>query len=299
MIPGMGSMENFVTTANYLKDHYWPLIKSRQTFLLTLTGVAGYFCLRPARMNWPSFLGLLGSMLVTIGGCTILNMVFDRDIDRKMVRTRERPLAAEKIDARAAAILGSALVILGLLWSLRLSVLYFGLALAGAGLDVLVYTVWLKRRSAWSIFWGGLSGGIPILAGRALVLGRMDATGLLLAFAIVCWIPSHNLTLGMLHSEDYLNAGVPTFLNVYGIGTTRATVAFSSLLSVLLMAAAFVRLNLSLPVYAILGVSSLGLVGLAFFVWTRSSQQAVGTLYKYSSFYMLSAMLLLLLASIK
>ena len=295
----MGSMEIFITTANQLKNHYWPLIKSRQTFLLTLTGIAGYLCMRPVPMDWPRFAGLLGSMLITIGGCTVINMVFDRDIDRKMERTRQRPLAAALVNPRAAATLGSALIFLGLLWALRLSALYFALALAGAGLDVLVYTVWLKRRSAWSIFWGGLSGGIPILAGRALVAGRLDATGLLLALAIVCWIPSHNLTLGMLHSEDYLNAGVPTFLNVYGIGTTRATVAFSSLLSVLLMAAAFVRLNLSLPVYAILGVSSLGLVGLAFFVWTRSSQQAVGTLYKYSSFYMLSAMLLLLLASIK
>jgi len=294
----MGSMEIFITTANTLKNHYWPLIKSRQTFLLTLTGIAGYLGVQPAPMDWLCFAGLLGSMLFTIGGCTILNMVFDRDIDRKMVRTRERPLAAEEIDARTAAILGSSLVIVGLLWSLRLSVLYFGLALAGAGLDVLVYTMWLKRRSAWSIFWGGLSGGIPILAGRSLVAGRLDATGLLLALAIVCWIPSHNLTLGMLHAEDYLNAGVPTFLNVYGLATTRATVAFSSFLSILLMGAAFVRLNLSLPVLAILGISSLGLVGLAFYVWVRSSQQAVGALYKYSSFYMLAAMVLLLLAAL-
>ena len=295
----MGSMEIFITTANHLKDHYWPLIKSRQTFLLTLTGVAGYLYLRPTPVDWGRFAGLVGSMLVTIGGCTIINMVFDRDIDRKMARTRQRPLATAQVNVRAAASVGGTLIFLGLLWALRLSVLYFGLALAGAGLDVFVYTVWLKRRSAWSIFWGGLSGGIPILAGRALVAGRVDLTGLLLALAIVCWIPSHNLTLGMLHSEDYLNAGVPTFLNVYGLATTRATVAFSSLLSVILMAAAFVRLNPSLAIFAILGVSSLGLVGLAFFVWARSFQPAVGALYKYSSFYMLAAMLLLLLAAIK
>jgi heme o synthase len=294
----MGSMEIFITTANHLKDHYWPLIKSRQTFLLALTGIAGYLCIRPVAMDWRLFVSLLGSLLITIGGCTILNMVFDRDIDRKMARTRQRPLAVQQVNAQAAASLGSILLLLGLVWALTLSPLYFALALAGAGLDVLVYTMWLKRRSAWSIFWGGLSGGIPILAGRALVTGRLDTTGLLLALAIVCWIPSHNLTLGMLHSEDYLHAGVPTFLNVYGLATTRATVAFSSLLSVILMAAAFVRLNLSLAIIAILGISSLGLVGMAFYVWTRSSQPAVGVLYKYSSFYMLAAMLLLLLAGL-
>ena len=295
----MGSMGNFITTANTLKDHYWPLIKSRQTFLLALTGVAGYLCERPVSMEWPRCASLVGSVLVTIGGCTVLNMVFDRDIDQKMARTRQRPLAAMQTHVGAAAALGSALIVLGLLWALSLSVLYFSLALAGAGLDVLVYTLWLKRRSAWSILWGGLSGGIPILASRALVVGRVDATGLLLAFAIVGWIPSHNLTLGMLYSEDYLNAGVPTFINVYGLASTRAFVALSSLLSVILMAAAFIRLDLSLPVYAILGVSSLGLVGLALYVWARSSQQAVSTLYKYSSFYMLAAMVLLMQAGLK
>lgn len=247
----MGSMEILITTANHLREHYWPLIKSRQTFLLTLTGVAGYFSQRLVPVDWPRFAGIVGSLLITIGGCTVINMVFDRDIDQKMTRTRQRPLAATQGSARVAAYLGSALIILGLLWALTLSILYFVLALAGAGLDVLVYTMWLKRRSAWSILWGGLSGGIPILACRALVIGRIDAIGSLLALAIVCWIPSHNLTLGMLYSEDYLHVGVPTFINVYGLVATRAFVALSSLLTVILMGAAFVRLNLSLLVYAI------------------------------------------------
>jgi heme o synthase len=289
----MSSPDILATTATCLKDHYWPLIKSRQTFLLTLTGVAGYLCQRPSPMDWPRFSGLIGSLLVTIGGCTVLNMVFDRDIDREMVRTSQRPLAAGQVNVRTATFLGVALIALGLLWALTLSKLYFTLALAGTGLDVLVYTLWLKRRSAWSILWGGLSGGIPILAGRSLVVGRIDAAGLLMALAIVCWIPSHNLTLGMLYSEDYLNAGVPTFLNVYGLAAMRAAVALSSLLTVILMATAFGRLNHSLVGFAILGASGLGLVGLALFAWVRSSRQVVGLLYKYSSFYMLAAMLLL------
>jgi len=56
-----------------------------------------------------------GSLLVTISGCTVLNMVFDRDIDRKMERTRHRPLAAGQISVRAATILGGTLIALGLL----------------------------------------------------------------------------------------------------------------------------------------------------------------------------------------
>jgi len=124
-----------------------------------------------------------GSLLVTISGCTVLNMVFDRDIDRKMERTRHRPLAAGQTSVRAATILGGTLIALGLLWALVLSTLFFVLILAGAFLDVLVYTLWLKRYSPWSIVWGGFSGGMPIMAGRALVVGRIDAAGLLLALA--------------------------------------------------------------------------------------------------------------------
>jgi protoheme IX farnesyltransferase len=295
----MSSIDIFISTAQSLKKRYWSLIKSRQTFMLTLTGVAGYLSQRPASMDWLRFVSMLGSLLVTIGGCTVVNMVFDRDIDQKMIRTRQRPLAANQINVRAAAWLGSVLILLGLLWSLALSPLYFALALAGVGLDLLVYTVWLKRRSAWSILWGGLSGGIPILASRALVIGRVDAIGLLLALAIVCWIPSHNLTLSMLYADDYLNASIPTFLNVYGPAATRAMVTFSSLLSVTLMGAAFVQLAFSLPVIMILAVGSLGLVGMALYVWVRSSRQIVSVLYKYSSFYMLAAMLLLLLGVFK
>ena len=98
-------------------------------------------------------------MLFTIGGCTVLNMVFDRDIDCKMTRTNRRPMAAGQVNVGAASTLGGGLIVLGLLWSLKLSWLYFILALAGIGLDVLVYTLWLKRRTAWSIFWGDSRAG--------------------------------------------------------------------------------------------------------------------------------------------
>lgn len=295
----MRSLGILSSSANILKDHYWPLIKSRQTFMLTLTGAAGYLCQLRSPMDWWNFSGLLGSLFITISGCTVLNMVFDRDLDRKMTRTSQRPLAAGQANAGAAAFLGGALIGLGLFWAVTLSWLYFFLILAGASLDVLVYTLWLKRRSAWSILWGGLSGGIPILAGRALMMGRVDAVGLLLALSIVCWIPSHNLTLSMLYSADYLNAGIPTFYNVYGQAAARAAVALSTLLTVLLMAASFGWLSASLLVVVALCISGLGLVGLAFHAWWGSSAQAVRALNKYSSIYMLVAMLLLSMAMLK
>lgn len=266
--------------------------------MLAFTGIAGYLSLRSNRMDWFRLVEVAGSLLVTIGGCTILNMVFDLDIDRKMTRTSKRPLAAGLVSVRPVTYLGAILIGLGLLWAISLSTVYFLLILAGAGLDVLVYTVWLKRRSAWSILWGGLSGGLPILAGRTLALGRVDMIGVVLALAIVCWIPSHNLTLGMLYTEDYLTAGIPTFMNTYGMSAGRAAVATSSLLAVSSMIFGFERLGFSLPVLVPLCFASLALVGLAFYGLMRPSAKAVTALYKYSSIYMLATMLLLSFAAL-
>ncbi len=281
-----------------LKKQYWPLIKSRQTFMLALTGIAGYLSQRSNSMDWFRLTGVAGSLLVTIAGCTVLNMVFDLDIDRKMTRTSKRPLAAGQVNVRSVTYLGAILLGLGLLWAVSISAIYFLLILAGACLDVLVYTIWLKRRSAWSILWGGLSGGLPILAGRTLALGRVDIIGVLLALAVVFWIPSHNLTLGMLYMDDYLAAGIPTFMNTYGMSAGRAAVATSSLLAVSCMIFGFELLRFPLPLMVTLFITSLALVGFAFYSLVRASRKAVATLYKYSSIYMLATMLLLLFASL-
>jgi heme o synthase len=290
---GMTSRDILGTTALHVKENYWPLFKSRQTFLLALTGIAGYLCGRPFPMNWFQFMSLVGSLLFTIGGCTSLNMVIDQDIDAVMERTRSRPLPAGQVKPGAASALGGGLIALGLLCALSLSKLYFTLALAGVCLDVLVYTLWLKRRSAWSILWGGLAGGIPILAGRSLALGRVDWAGILLGLAIVCWIPSHNLTLGMLHSEEFLQAGVPVFLNVFGLPATRRAITLSSLFTLAVVTGAFAQLGLSMPVQAVLWLGGLGLLALAIFNWRRSSRRGILTLYKYSSIYLLAVTLLL------
>ncbi|MGE5124399.1 MAG: protoheme IX farnesyltransferase, partial [Acidobacteriaceae bacterium] len=188
-------MASVSSTLHSLKIDYWPLIKSSQTVMLTITGLAGFLCQPALPVDLFRFAGLAGSLVVTISGCTVLNMLFDRDIDRQMSRTRWRPLATGQVHPQAALWLGTALITLGFLWSAILSPLYFALILAGAGLNVLVYTLWLKRRSAWSILLGGIAGGMPILAGHTLAIGRLDTLGFLLALAVVMWIPSHNLTL--------------------------------------------------------------------------------------------------------
>lgn len=291
-------MVSLISAATLLKENYLPLIKGRQTLLLTLTGIAGYLCQPPATTELLRFSSLIGSLLVTISGCTILNMLMDRDIDRKMVRTQRRPLATGQVSTRMALLIGIVLIAMGLLWSVILSMLYFVVILAGVGLNVLVYTLWLKRRSAWSILWGGVAGGMPILAGRALAINHIDTLGVLLALVIVCWIPSHNLTLGTLYSEDYLTADIPTFLSVYGAGTNRLMVTISSLLTAFTMVIVSTWLDLPIQIFVLLLMISTGLVVLAIVAWAQPGQKRIKVLYKYSSLYMLISMLFLALSGI-
>lgn len=292
-------MASLATTANVLKEKYLPLIKSRQTILLAFTGAAGYLCQSPAQIDWLRFSGLVVSLLATISGCTVLNMLFDRDIDSKMERTRHRPLAEGKVSSFTAAWMGGGLLTIGFFWAAMLSIPVFIVILAGACLNVLVYTLWLKRRSAWSIFWGGLAGGMPILAGRVMASGNLDLLGILLALVIICWIPSHNLTLSMLNSTDYRQAGVPTILNKYGLQVAHFLVTFSSLLlsSIII----FVVSQLGIPgvLLWLVFFLSLGLVCLAVISWANPTQKLLLTSYKYSSLYLLVSTLLFVISGMR
>jgi heme o synthase len=295
IIPGMSGL---TSAATLVKAHYWPLIKSRQTFLLTLTGAAGFLYQHRIVPDWVLFTGLLGSLLLTIGGCSVLNMLFDRDIDRLMQRTRQRPLADGRVNPRTGAILGTAMIAAGLLWASTLSWLYFTIILAGVVLNVLVYSLWLKRRTPWSILWGGVAGSMPILAGSVLAAARLDATGVLLGLVVLCWIPSHNLTLITLHPDDYIKAGVPNFLHAYGTGFTRLAIVLSSILTAALMLLAFARLEPPPLLMVLLGAGSATLIAMALLSWRDSTPGNVKLHYKFSSIYMLACMLLLSLSGL-
>ena len=147
---------------------YWPLIKSLQTGLLVTTGVAGYMSARCPVFNLWTVAGLLVTLILSISGSTILNMWWDRDIDAKMARTKKRPLANGQISPNEALRLGLLLSLLGVGLAVAMDALYGLIIFAGLFFDVVIYSMWLKRRSAWGIIWGGISGGMPILAGRVL-----------------------------------------------------------------------------------------------------------------------------------
>lgn len=277
---------------------YWTLIKSLQTGLLLITGLAGYMSARCPIIHWTTLFAVAGSLFLAISGSTVLNMVYDRDVDSKMLRTCQRPLPSGKVSVREALLIGLALSALGLGWAWMLSPLYGLIVFAGLFFDVVVYTMWLKRRTPYSIIFGGLSGGMPALAGRAFAIGQMDAIGVLMALAVLFWIPTHIMTFSTRHKEDYASAGVPTFASAYGVATTRMIIALSSLAAGVVMVATAGLIGMAWGYLRLLAVLGVGLLGLAFVSLARPSERVNLGLFKYASVYMLGSMLLVMASGI-
>jgi len=280
------------------KTKFYPLIKSLQTGLLLLTGLAGFMSARCPVLNVPTLLGLTGSLFLAISGSTVLNMWYDRDIDTIMRRTCNRPLCTGRTSPEEALIFGMILSVIGVSWAFFLDPLYGLIVFSGLFFDVVVYTIWLKRITPWSILWGGISGGMPVLAGRVLGIGQIDWVGIALALGVLFWIPTHILTFSIRYHKDYQSARVPTFPGRYGFQKTRVIIAISSVLTALSLGAAAYGVGLTWGFLRLLALLSAGLLFLAIKSLVAPSDKTTFGLFKYASLYMIGSMLLMFLAGI-
>jgi len=279
-------------------SYYWILVKDLQTGLLLVTAAAGYASGCCTNLVQTCLVGLMGSLFFAVGGCTVLNMAFDRDIDALMNRTSKRPLPSGRIKPKEAWILGGLMTTGGLVWALLLDPRYGVMVVVGVALNALVYTIWLKRRTPFAIIIGGMAGGMPALAGRVLATGQVDLTGLLLALAVLMWIPTHIMTFTIKYQEDYARAGIPTFPAAYGVRVTRRIIAASSILVVAVLQWAAYRIGVPDGTFtglALLGGAMIGLTTLSMLRQTRALNFA---LYKGASIYLLMAMILFVLGGL-
>ena len=214
--------------------------------------------------------------------------------DSRMARTKKRPLASGQIPANEALRLGLLLSLLGVGLAVAMDALYGLIIFAGLFFDVVIYSMWLKRRTAWGIIWGGISGGMPILAGRALGFDGFDWVGITLSLGVLFWIPTHIMTFSMKYYEDYKAAGVPTFPSTYGFQATRIAIAISSIFAALSMGLAAWGIGMTIGYLRILIVLSMGLLTLAAISVFRPTERVNFGLFKYASVYMLSSMLLMM-----
>jgi protoheme IX farnesyltransferase len=205
------------------------LTKPRVMSLVVFSGLCG---LLVAPVQLPLVLGFTAILCIALGAgaCGALNQWYEVEVDAKMRRTAKRPLPAGRMDRQSALHFG---VGLG-----GFSVLLMGLAtnwLAAALLAisilfyVLVYTVWLKPRTAQNIVIGGAAGAFPPLIGWVAATGHFAALPLLLFTIIFLWTPPHFWALSLFVRSDYAAAGIPMLPVVAGVESTRRQVFLYSL----------------------------------------------------------------------
>lgn len=212
------------------------LIKFKQTSILVLTGAIAFLI-----SSWSTvtpelnFLIFIVGIFLAVSGSTLLNMYIDRDIDALMGRTKNRPLVVGTAKQSAVLVYGLIMSLLGILIvsfdNFETSVIVF----AGIVVDVVVYSILLKRKTKYSILLGGIAGGLPAVAGRVAYTNNLDLIALLLGLIVITWVPIHVLTLALIpkNLEGYKNAHIPMWPVVSTTEQTCRLIALSAIASTL------------------------------------------------------------------
>jgi protoheme IX farnesyltransferase len=205
------------------------LTKPRVMTLVVFTGLAGMLA-APVQLHPVLAFTAILCIALGAGAAAALNMWYEADLDAQMKRTRNRPLPAGRMDREAALHFGVGLAFFSvLLMGVATNWLAAGILAASILFYVLVYTVWLKRRTPQNIVIGGAAGAFPPVIGWAAATGDVTLLPLLLFTLIFLWTPPHFWALSLFVRSDYANAGVPMLPVVSGPKVTRQQIALYTL----------------------------------------------------------------------
>ena len=276
------------------------LTKPGITGLIVAVGVGGYFLASPMPIVLRPLAALILCGAAASAGAAMLNHYFDRDVDRVMHRTRHRPLPGGRLaGGRSVLALGLLLSALGVGGAyLSLNPLTAAMILLGGVTYVVVYTIWLKRRSSWNIVVGGFAGSAPALAGSAAATGHLTSGALALALVLFLWTPPHFWSLALLLRNDYRAAGLPMLPDMEDPGYSGRVVV----LSAALLVPATVLLWYYGPVTLWAGALLVGL-GLLFVVltaplWLQVSAPRARRGFIYSGIYLLAFLSILVVSGL-
>jgi protoheme IX farnesyltransferase len=195
------------------------------------------FIARDATHGVPPLLFLVVALAgyMMAGSANAINMVIDRDIDGRMTRTAKRPTVTQRIPSRDALYFAFSLGSLSfaLFWTFA-NLLSAMLAFAGLVCYVLVYTLFLKRRTVQNIVIGGAAGAFPPLVGWAAVTGELSPLAWWLFAIVFVWTPVHFWALAILLKDDYTEAGIPMLPSVRGERVTVVQIGLYAILTAIL-----------------------------------------------------------------
>jgi heme o synthase len=206
---------------------YLSLTKPRVMELLLVTTVPVMILAYDGLPNpWLIIATVIGGAL-SAGSAAAFNCYIDRDIDKIMRRTKNRPLVTGELTPRQALVFSWMLAALSTLWLyVTTNWLTAALSVAAIFFYVVVYTLWLKRRTSQNIIWGGIAGCFPVLIGWSAVTGSLTAAPFILFGVVFLWTPPHYWPLSMKYRDDYQSVGVP----MLGVVRGRAVVGLQVIL---------------------------------------------------------------------
>ena len=249
------------------------LTKPRVMSLVVFTGLCGMLA-APVAIH--PVLGFTAVLCIALGAgaAGALNQWYEADLDSKMKRTANRPLPAGRMSRQTALHFGVGLSVFSvILMDLAANHLAAAILALSILFYVLVYTVWLKRRTAQNIVIGGAAGAFPPLIGWAAATGDISTLSVLLFAIIFLWTPPHFWALSLFVRSDYANAGVPMLPVVAGVESTRRQILLYTLP---MIAAAIAPWALGLTGW-IFGAASVALnaifLALAFAVFTSKATE--------------------------
>jgi heme o synthase len=245
-----------------------------------------------------TFWTLLGGALAA-GGASALNQYIDRDLDKHMQRTANRPLAAGRMFPAEGLAFGLALSILSFyLLAGLVNLISAFLSLFGILYYVWLYSILLKKRTAQNIVIGGGAGAIPPLVGWAAATGNLSVAALFMFAIIFFWTPPHFWALSIVRKRDYERAGVPMLPVIQGEKETRRQIWLYTLL--------LVALTILMPLFKLAGtlflisalLLGLWLVSVAWRVYKGEGNKIAWKMYRHSSMYLMFIFLALVVDAI-
>jgi protoheme IX farnesyltransferase len=267
--------------ARQVAADYFALTKPKVQSLLLFTTIAAMETAGSPSAGRVALTCLGGYM--SAGGAGAVNHWFDRDIDARMARTADRPVASGRVAPTAALAFGCALSALSfLLLSLTVNVLAAALALCGFLGYTLVYTVWLKRRTPQNIVIGGAAGAMPPLVGWAATTGHVSGLAVFMFAIVFFWTPPHFWALSLLMKGEYEKVGVPMLPVVRGEAETRRQILLYTVLLYAVTQLPFCAGGLGIPYLVASLVLGGAFIAGAIRLYRRADRRSALHLYLFS-----------------
>mgnify|MGYP001468410911 FL=1 len=272
----------------YIKD-YTTLTKPKVNLLLVITALSAIFL---ASDSLPSisvlFAVIVGGTLAS-GGAGAINHSIDKDIDNTMKRTSKRPVAGERISKSNALLFGIVLNVASfIILTYLTNILAALMAISGTLFYVIIYSIWLKKKTYHNIVIGGAAGCFPPLVGWSAVTGDLSLSAWYLFAIIFFWTPPHFWALAMLMKDDYSKANIPMLPSVVGIKATFKPMTLHTVTLILLtLVMTFVNSKLSyIYFFSCLTIGAYYLF-LTFRLYKDYDRQNNLKIYKFSLLYMM------------